>query len=331
MKEKIKSIIPKRLLDYYGNVKKSSDASLYMDDLRRFMKHSAMFKEDTPEKLKAKILLRTHTIEKAFSLPNTKDSFGKDAMLQLLALLETYERMKLSRTDPIYKSAMSAINEYVKHHSRRNSPDELIIKKLRGLRFSPSDECIIRKIPKTEYIKSAQSSFADFAQSRCSIRDYSTTTVRINQLRKALRIANKYPSVCNRQCARVHIIENKAIMKEILTMQNGNRGFGHLADKLLVITSDLSCFYDLKERNQAYIDGGLYSMNLLFSLHHIGLGACPLNWFATKKQDRKIRQIAHIPDNETIIMLITVGHLKDEVKVVSSGRRNINDITRIVK
>ena len=46
------------------------------------------------------------------------------------------------------------------------------------------------------------------------------------------------PSACNRQYVRVHSVGDIEMKKAILSLQNGNRGFGENADKLLVVTAD---------------------------------------------------------------------------------------------
>jgi hypothetical protein len=50
-----------------------------------------------------------------------------------------------------------------------------------------------------------------------------------------------------------------------LKLQGGIRGFGHLTNKLIVITSDTAVFLMMKD--QAFIDGGMYAMNVLYGLH----------------------------------------------------------------
>ena len=54
---------------------------------------------------------------------------------------------------------------------------------------------------------------------------------------------------------------NKNQIAKILEVQGGNRGFGHLANRLIIITSEVGVFTGVAERNQVYIDGGMYARN----------------------------------------------------------------------
>jgi hypothetical protein len=48
-----------------------------------------------------------------------------------------------------------------------------------------------------------------------------------------------------------------------LSYQNGNSGFGHTVPALFVITSDMRIFEKSGERNQGWVDGGLFAMALV--------------------------------------------------------------------
>ncbi len=95
----------------------------------------------------------------------------------------------------------------------------------------------------------------DFFWSRHSVRQFSDRPVDIDLLRAVVDMARKTPSVCNRQGPRVHIFDDA---EEALSHQPGNRGFGHLASKAVVVTADLQAFSGLGERHQAYVDGGMF-------------------------------------------------------------------------
>ncbi|MCA1920535.1 MAG: nitroreductase family protein, partial [Flavobacterium piscis] len=115
-------------------------------------------------------------------------------------------------------------------------------------------------------------------------------------------------------------IREKTTKEKALALQNGNRGFGFLADKILVVTEDLNYFLSIAERNEAYINGGMFSMNLLYALHFYGIGACPLNWCAEKSNDMALRKLCLIPENEIIIMMIAIGGIPDKFMLASSPR-----------
>jgi len=103
-------------------------------------------------------------------------------------------------------------------------------------------------------------------------------------------------------------------MFEVLELQNGNRGFGHLTNILMVITSNISLFTN-NEKNEPFLNAGLFSMTLLYALHFNMVGACLLNWAVTESNDKKLRELLKIPENEQIVVLIACGYLPDEFKI----------------
>jgi nitroreductase len=115
-------------------------------------------------------------------------------------------------------------------------------------------------------------------------------------------------------------------MQAALSHQNGNRGFGYRAQGVLVITSDLRAFVNAGERNQCWVDGGLFAMSVVYALHSLGLGCCMLNWSMEAAADRAMRKEMGIPDSEAVITMTAVGHLKERFKVARSHRRPLHEI-----
>ena len=134
------------------------------------------------------------------------------------------------------------------------------------------------------------------------------------------------PSVCNRQAWRVYCFHDPDAKRAVLAHQNGNAGFGHQASWVFVITCDVANFVSVGERNQAWVDGGMFAMSLLYAIHSLGLGACALNWSKEKEDDRALRRTAGIDDRDVIIMLAAVGHLPEKLRVAHSVRKDLNEV-----
>src|SRR5690606_2840615 len=124
-------------------------------------------------------------------------------------------------------------------------------------------------------------------------------------IRDIVDIAKSAPSVCNRQGWKAHCYSDKLKIKELLSYQNGNAGFTDVIDKLLIVTADAKAFTNY-ESNQIFIDGGLFSMNILLAIHAAGLGACPLNTCYPYFIEKKVKLASEIPDNERLIMMIGI-------------------------
>src|SRR3546814_5180755 len=77
----------------------------------------------------------------------------------------------------------------------------------------------------------------NFFRTRASVRDYSSAPVPSAVIEEAVELALHSPSVCNRQASYVYCLQSRAIIDRALSLQNGNRGFGHEIPCLLKIGS----------------------------------------------------------------------------------------------
>lgn len=166
----------------------------------------------------------------------------------------------------------------------------------------------------------------NFFHSRYSVRSFKSTQVPQSTLERALNLALKTPSVCNRQAWKVYHLDKRDSIDRALSLQNGNRGFGHEIPCLLVIASDLKAFDTSGERYQHWIDGGMFSMSLILALHSLGLSSCCLNWSKGPIDDIKIRKIINIDSSHTIMMMLAVGFAQDELKVCYSARPPLTQV-----
>jgi nitroreductase len=93
-----------------------------------------------------------------------------------------------------------------------------------------------------------------------------------------------------------------------------------MAAHVLLVTADLRTFVSSGERNQAFIDGGLYAMSLMYALQARGIASCPLNLGLSFLMDRALRKAAKLPPNENLIMMIAIGYPPDELAIAASAR-----------
>jgi hypothetical protein len=126
----------------------------------------------------------------------------------------------------------------------------------------------------------------------------------------------------------VHAIFDSETRAKVLALQNGNRGFGHTAGCVIIVTSDLRTFSNSFERNQCWVDGGIFAMMLSLGFHDQGLGVCMLNWSADMDRDQDLRNTFPIPDHEAIITFMVVGPIPDHITVARSARIDTGDVLR---
>lgn len=165
-----------------------------------------------------------------------------------------------------------------------------------------------------------------FFESRHSVRDFSDAPVEAGAIERAIGLAMRTPSVCNRQAWHVYRAERRETIDRILARQDGNAGFGHKVPCLLVLAADLRAFDTLGERYQHWIDGGMFAMALVMALHSLGFASCCLNWSRGPRDDRALRRTMPLAPHHTVIMMLAVGHPNDTLKVCYSARRAPADI-----
>ncbi|MBU4348414.1 polysaccharide pyruvyl transferase family protein, partial [Patescibacteria group bacterium] len=221
-----------------------------------------------------------------------------------------------------FLTAISTLTKYILWHQQKNIDLNNLKNTINQLKIKTDiNTGGIIDITKKEIDQTRKEDFEKFSKGRHSIRDFDDTPVLIKDIEKALEIAKNSPSACNRQPTKTYVIQNGDIKKQVLKLQRGNRGFGHLSEKLLIITSDLSYYQGADERNQSFIDGGIFSMSLMYSLHYVGIDSCALGWIENKKNDLKLREIVNISNSENIILILAIGHMRQEIKITKSTRK----------
>lgn len=305
----------------------------YSTDLIRYYKYSGIRDyQNDKTKLLGKIIERYHSIEKGLTMPDFRKGFGQK---QLMSLINDCKKFinKYGNTDQQLQHAISAVLEYSECHSNykfKLNPN--IQKSIADLKsFMPQSKASEQTICfKNDYFKDNKSSFLNFSNSRHSIRNYTKEEVSIYKILNSISIAQNAPSACNRQTTRVLIFTNKEKIKNILEIQGGTRGFGHLTNKLIIITSELGVFGFINERNQAYVDGGIFSMNILYSLHFNDIATCILNCSFPRKKENKIRNLCNIKNSEVFISMIACGNPPEKFHITNSKRHSTKDIINII-
>jgi nitroreductase len=290
----------------------------------RFFRHE--------EHLRSYIIMLYHSVEKGLALPEPRPGFGKDKIDMLLDALELYHSQQY-KIDNQITAAIKALEVYIAFNLQNHYDVHTIRNRLLQISQHLWQEINENEnsggtlfVTKDEIWQSSKMDLIPFFEHRYSIRQFDASPVALDLIVKAIQMAQKAPSVCNRQSGKVYVFDNDEKGSAVLSCQNGNRGFGHTANKILIITSELGIFLGVGERNQCWIDGGLFAMSLIYALHSLGLGTCCLNWSVEQEVDRKLREIAKIKDSENIIMLIAVGHIPSQLMVAHSQRKALTEV-----
>lgn len=326
-KEKIKQNIPKKLL-YHYYLKSAVNACL--PDLKRRVRDK-VYNNSYAEKVKRNLTLAYHIVEKGLTMPEPRPGFGKAVVLRLGNTVFEYSNLNLPLNDLEFKQSVSVLKEYNGFHKSIGFKlDEEVTELLNHVENTFQEIEGEKQIHTTRdnYFKDLNQPFDQFCHSRFSVRNYTTEEIPVQVLMDCIDLAQKSPSFCNRQPSRVHIVKSAQKKSDILAIQNGNRGFGHLAETLLVVTSVISTTKDIHERNENHLNGGMFSMTLLNALHFNKIGACSLNWSVSEDKEQKLREILSIPENQIPLLIISCGYVPDEFAIASSPRKSAEEITQ---
>lgn len=291
----------------------------------RFHQYSGVY-NDTQLKEISFLTWLYHVIEKGLAMPGRRLGFGYDKILLLHdKVLEFKAKYGI---EPQLYDAVSTALEYKRVHDEANYKlSDEVSKAIEDLhkQFKNVESLNQLVYTREEYFNISNLSFPDFIKSRHSVRNFEGT-IAMEQLMHAIEMAMTAPSACNRQPSRVHIITNKYLIQKCLSLQNGNRGFGELADKLLIVTGDLQTILGSQEFFDLNTNVGIFIMNLSYSLHYNKVAHCILNWYVYPENDVRLRNLVGVPNSETVVAFIVCGGAPEVFKVVRSPRIDAKQI-----
>ncbi|MGV7121198.1 nitroreductase family protein [Sphingopyxis sp. 550A] len=300
----------------------------FLYDYARFYRYAGWRRTDRSTVRDYKAVKIYHRLEKSLSFRERRGQSGIGAAQDLVRHLEKGGRAGSGFTFH-EKIGFKVLGDYV---DSANAPisDQRIV----AFRDRHAAEALdiggVRDLSADQLASGRLADPESFFRSRASVRDFSPAPVPLDVVEEAVSLALHSPSVCNRQASYVYCLRSREIIDRALSLQNGNRGFGHEVPCLLIICSDLTAFDAAGERYQHWIDGGMFSMSLVWALHALGYASCCLNWSKTPGDDRKIRKLLPVRPEHSIMMMLAVGLPNENIKTCYSARKPHRDHLEIL-
>lgn len=265
------------------------------------------------------LMVAAHVLEKGITMPERRPGFGAERVRSII--ISCNEIIKKFGSDSLeLQSALADLKQYRDIHLEAGYtlPDDILkgIDSLINYLTIEDENCF--KITKGEFFHETNN-FAEFAKSRHSVRWFDNSPLDEEKLMSAIQLAQTAPSACNRQATRVRIIESEKAKKICCELQHGNRGFGDKAAKWLLITSEVGD-WPCDQLDIALIDAGIFTMNLLYSLHYYGFVACPLNAHFSHDKQKELHDSLGISLSELPATFILVGNPVNEFMIPKSRR-----------
>lgn len=283
--------------------------------------------EQDREKWEYSLLRKTHTVEKGLSLRNPRVGFGQQKVSALLEELARYQQRFGKEHPGFIDYPLHTIGFWIDYTRKQGVEIGDIERKFEGVeRFEGFEGAKMASgvvlTSRAAQQQGAQGNFESLLRSRHSVRYFTDELVSHEVIDLALTMAQLTPSACNRQGWKTHVFEGEACHR-LLKWHGGTRGFEEDVHQAIVVTANQKAFF-YYEMYQAYVDGGLYGMNLINALHSLGLGTIPLSC-GFKQRKLKGLHAMGIPSNEVPVLIVGFGQLPEEFKVAASVRKPISE------
>lgn len=332
MKSKIKNII-KNIpgFNFINRIRKNYKLKKEFSNDYKFFKNNYVYsKQTTKEKLEYEMILEIHKLEKGFAVVNPRP-FGIDKIKKIIELIKKFESCNYERSFS-YNLAYSSLEEYKKFYEEKDWIDTEQYKIVNQFLSNGKEYDYIsvgaHDLIKKDFIEDSKIDFDKFISSRKSVRNFAPKELLVEDINKAVNMAIKSPSACNRQMCKVYYIDSDNNKKVIEKYAQGLGLFDLTNANYFVITFDISANYFIGERNQGWFNAGLFSMNFVNALHSLGIGSCFIQFGNSFKEEQEMKKIFNIPDSERIAVIITAGYYDEISRIPYSTRKNIEDIYR---
>ena len=173
--------------------------------------------------------------------------------------------------------------------------------------------------------------FREIAENRQSCRAYnSSRSVEKEKLDAILEVARLSPSACNGQPYHITVCTGETAKKVAKATQGmGLNKFAPDAPILLVISEKpyvktAALGAKMKKNDYRSMDIGILSAYITAEAAAQGLGTCILGWL----DEEKIRELCNL--DGTVRLVITLGYAKDDDKLRTKKRKDINELVRFI-
>ena len=281
--------------------------SEFRADRRRYFRYSLSGEVvnflPVPRSVETQLTKDYHRIEKGLALPHPKRPFGAAVADRISLNISTGRRYGVSSDVVAHvESAQEALRQWNEQGVIAESVAPFGSGERRGMNDVDA-----------------------FFRTRHSVRDFANSDVADEILYRAVSLAINSPSVCNRQSWFVRFFRGQDVAR-ILKYQNGNAGFTAVVPVVGLVTVDSRMFAAAGERNQPWIEGGIFSMSLVWALHALGVDTCMLNMSVRNRVVAQLRKEFGLEDNELVIMMVAIGYGREGHRVARSPRRDVDDV-----
>lgn len=279
------------------------------------------------------MMLTAHSLEKGLSNDNFELGHGYAKIGDLVKMVALYNERNYNKRNPGYINALSILSAYMEVYKGSQYEEDMrallkdihpVLKSLTGLE---EEYAGVKRVKFSEKKNNDKKNFKELAEGRASVRSFSEEPIDRVALKDAIRIAQKSPSACNRQSTRIYEIHSPEIITRVMTVQEGF-GYKTPPQAILLVVADDSNFSGAGERNQGFVDGGMFAMSLMYALEYKKIAACPLHASFTYEKEQQFRSMLGIQESEKLIVFLALGQFRNDFVVAKSYRYPVDYVTK---
>jgi nitroreductase len=278
-----------------------------------------------------KLIHNIHALEKGLSMKPRRDTFA------LEYIGETVSMYKLLIRDIdsclLNGSQMKWVEDVLDTYFSVTSTHEIIEQarlKFYQLRIGDRQSATSKPREHDEILKSnfTYDQFYALTKQRRSVRWYNDHKVDPEIIDKAILAASQSPSACNRQPFEFRIFTEPEILKKLVNLPSGTKGFAENIRHLAVVVGSFSAYNHERDRHAIYIDGALAAMSFMFALETLGVSSCGLNWPDIPEREKAAARILDLEPHERPILFIAFGYADPVGMIPFSEKKPLGTIRR---
>ncbi len=155
--------------------------------------------------------------------------------------------------------------------------------------------------------------FAELIMQRESVRKYAERPVEEEKIERIMESCRMAPSACNSQPWRFVVVTDTDLKNKVAHATTSpaipiNR-FAPQAPVIVALVAEPPNWLSkigssIKDKDYYLMDIGIVADHFCLQAADLGLGSCMIGWF----DEKKVRELLHIPQKRRIPLLITLGY-----------------------
>lgn len=277
------------------------------------------------------LVRNTHRIEKGLIMKPKRAVFGLDYIDETIESFEGVWKAEYLQDNPQMKWFLDVLNEYFTtasidaHVAKLHERFKLII-------HEQSIGDLVKSIP---YFRLEENNstiqfqeFYKLTRQRRSIRWFLDKKVDRELIDNALLAGIQSPSACNRQPFEFRIFDDPSLVKKVVNLPMGTRGYGHTIPVIIVIVGNLDAYFDERDRHVIYIDASLAAMPFMLALETMGLSSCAINWPDIEEKESKMAELLNLSAHQRPIMCMGVGYADPDGLIAFSEKLPLDKVRK---